>query len=62
MEPQSTLYVGDRIDDERAAKIARIEFRYASWSYGGNHATDHFRSNQILRDPISLVDFIQTHR
>ena len=34
MDKETTIYVGDRLEDANAAKIANVVFFYASWGYG----------------------------
>ncbi len=34
LDPSSTVYIGDKLEDGQAADANKLSFRYASWGYG----------------------------
>lgn len=59
MNTQTTLYIGDRIEDSHAANSAKVAFSYASWGYGSDHDTDDFDVHRILKKPGDLLSVVQ---
>lgn len=51
MASASTLYVGDRKEDEFAARVAGTNFVRAAWGYGGESGTVEGR---VCRSPVDL--------
>lgn len=55
MDKETTIYVGDRLEDANAAHIANVVFFYASWGYGSPQCIDDFGVNQVLQHPGNLL-------
>lgn len=56
---ENTLYVGDRIEDERAANLANVHFAYASWGYGVDRDTDRCHETCSLEKPLYLTKHVE---
>lgn len=52
----TTLYVGDRVEDEFAARQAKIDFVYASWGYGEDRQPGSCANAQFPDELIKLLD------
>lgn len=55
IDPQNTLYVGDRAEDREAATKNKIKFGYATWGYGSDIETSNTVESHYLKTPESLL-------
>lgn len=52
-----TLYIGDRLDDEVMAGVAKIPFAYAGWGYGMADCPSGFHGKRVLSSPGDVVSY-----
>ena len=55
LEPESTIYIGDKFDDGNAADINDLDFYYASWGYGNFQKNDFPARWHWLDSPDSIA-------
>lgn len=61
LKTETTIFVGDSIDDARAAKLCDLRFAAAAYGYGRPHTQYELPVHIVLPEPDKLVSVVTEH-